>query len=115
MAATEEEMRPLNPAAMELEAPAGGLSAFPPVERWNDWVEYDPAAWPRKVENRYTLVPPACFNCEAGDGLLGYVDKHDVRIRKFEGNPMHPGSSGRNCAKGHATIHHVTQPARILY
>jgi hypothetical protein len=55
-APTKEEMRPLNPAAMELEAPAGGLSAFPPVERWEDWVEYDPAAWPRKVEKHYTLV-----------------------------------------------------------
>jgi len=50
MAPAKEEMRPLNPAAMELEAPAGGLSAFPPAERWEDWVEYDPAAWPRKVE-----------------------------------------------------------------
>src|SRR5216684_2410114 len=115
MAAAKEEMRPLNPAAMELEAPAGGLSAFPPVERWDDWVEYDPAAWPRKVEKRYTLVPTVCFNCEAGCGLLGYVDKHDFTIRKFEGNPAHPGSRGRNCAKGPATINQVTDPERILY
>ena len=50
MAAVKEEMRPLNPAAMELEAPAGGLSAFPPVERWEDWVEYDAAAWDRRIE-----------------------------------------------------------------
>jgi hypothetical protein len=32
MSPAKEEMRPLNPAAMELEAPAGGLSAFPPSE-----------------------------------------------------------------------------------
>jgi anaerobic selenocysteine-containing dehydrogenase len=115
MAAAKEEMRPLNPAAMELEAPAGGLSAFPPVERWDDWVEYDPAAWPRKVEKRYTLVPTVCFNCEAGCGLLGYVDKHDFTVRKFEGNPAHPGSRGRNCAKGPATINQVTDPERVLY
>src|SRR6202045_3212283 len=34
MAAAKEEMRPLNPAAMELEAPAGGLTAvWPPPRR----------------------------------------------------------------------------------
>ena len=100
---------------MELEAPAGGLAAFPPAERWEDWAEYDPAAWPRKVEKHYTLVPTVCFNCEAGCGLLGYVDKRDFTIRKFEGNPLHPGSRGRNCAKGPATINQVTDPERILY
>jgi anaerobic selenocysteine-containing dehydrogenase len=115
MSPAKEEMRPLNPAAMELEAPAGGLSAFPPSERWEDWVEYDSAAWPRKVEKHYTLVPTICFNCEAGCGLLGYVDKRDFTIRKFEGNPAHPGSRGRNCAKGPATINQVTDPERILY
>ena len=115
MAEAKGTSGPLNPAAMELEAPAGGLSAFPPVERWDDWVEYDPAAWPRKVEKRYTLVPTVCFNCEAGCGLLGYVDKSDFTIRKFEGNPAHPGSRGRNCAKGPATINQVTDPERILY
>ncbi|HEY2526223.1 MAG TPA: molybdopterin-dependent oxidoreductase [Candidatus Binataceae bacterium] len=115
MAEANDTGGPLNPAALELEAPAGGLSAFPPVERWDDWVEYDPAAWPRKVEKRYTLVPTVCFNCEAGCGLLGYVDKNDFTIRKFEGNPAHPGSRGRNCAKGPATINQVTDPERILY
>ncbi|MGH7635376.1 MAG: molybdopterin-dependent oxidoreductase, partial [Gemmatimonadaceae bacterium] len=83
--------------------------------RWADWVEFDPAAWPRKVEKHYTLVPTVCFNCEAGCGLLGYVDKGDFTIRKFEGNPEHPGSRGRNCAKGPATINQVTDPERILY
>ena len=115
MAVAKDEMRPLNPAAMELEAPAGGLNAFPPPERWEDWLEYDPAAWPRKVENHYTLVPTICFNCEAGCGLLGYVDKRDFTIRKFEGNPAHPGSRGRNCAKGPATINQVSDPERVLY
>ena len=115
MPEAKEELRPLNPAAMELEAPAGGLRAFPAVERWDDWVEYDPAAWPRKVEKHYTLVPTICFNCEAGCGLLAYVDKGDFTIRKFEGNPAHPGSRGRNCAKGPATINQVTDPERILY
>ena len=36
-------------------------------------------------------------------------------MRKFEGNPAHPGSRGRNCAKGPATINQVNDPDRILY
>ena len=106
---------PLNPAVQELEAPAGGLASFPPTDKWDDWVEYDPAAWPRKVERRYSLVPTLCFNCESGCGLVAYVDKSTNRIRKFEGNPAHPGSRGRNCAKGPATINQVNDPERIRY
>ena len=37
------------------------------------------------------LVPTICFNCEAACGLLAYVDKDTLRVRKFEGNPLHPG------------------------
>ena len=36
-------------------------------------------------------------------------------IRKLEGNPRHPGSRGRNCAKGPATLNQVYDPERILY
>jgi anaerobic selenocysteine-containing dehydrogenase len=108
-------MLPLNPEAAGLEAPVGGLDAFPPAERWEDWVEFDPAAWPRKVEKHYTLVPTVCFNCEAGCGLLGYVDRRDFSVRKFEGNPAHPGSRGRNCAKGPATVNQVNDPERVRY
>src|SRR6266436_1394271 len=88
------ESEPLDPAALDLEPPAGGLASFPPTSRWDDWTEYDPAAWPRKVEKHYSLIPTVCFNCEAGCGLLAYVDKETGRIRKFEGNPAHPGSRG---------------------
>src|SRR5438132_4285510 len=91
------------------------LAAFPPPERWDDWVELDPKAWPRKVERHYSLVPTICFNCEAACGLLAYVDKETMQIQKFEGNPLHPGSRGRNCAKGPATINQVKDPDRILY
>jgi anaerobic selenocysteine-containing dehydrogenase len=38
-----------------------------------------------------------------------------MQVRKFEGNPEHPGSRGRNCAKGPATLNQVTDPDRILY
>ena len=95
--------------------PAPGSRSYPPPERWDDWVEFDAEAWPRRVEQRYTLVPTICFNCEAACGLLAYVDKDTMRIRKFEGNPLHPGSRGRNCAKGPATINQINDPERILY
>ena len=94
---------------------SGQLANYPPVDQWDDWTEYDPDAWPQKVSKNYMLVPTVCFNCEAACGLLAYVDKEDMRIRKFEGNPAHPGSRGRNCAKGPATINQVHDPERILY
>jgi anaerobic selenocysteine-containing dehydrogenase len=91
------------------------LAAFPPKERWDDWVELDSRAWPRREERRYMLVPTTCFNCESACGLLAYVDRESLQVQKFEGNPEHPGSRGRNCAKGPATLNQITDPDRILY
>lgn len=110
-----KDQLPLNPAARELDARSADLANFPPSSRWDDWTEYDPAQWPRRVEKHYSLIPTICFNCEAACGLLAYVDKEKMRIQKFEGNPAHPGSRGRNCAKGPATINQVNDPERILY
>jgi anaerobic selenocysteine-containing dehydrogenase len=104
------------PAKMlEVLHPDGRMSQYPPPERWEDWVEWDSKAWPRRVPRRYALVPTICFNCESGCGLLAYVDKTTYEIRKFEGNPVHPGSRGRNCAKGPATHNQIYDPERILY
>lgn len=94
---------------------SAGLAAFPPKERWDNWVELDSKAWPKRVERRYTLVPTTCFNCESACGLLAYVDPETLEVAKFEGNPEHPGSRGKNCAKGPATINQVRDPDRILY
>jgi len=91
------------------------LASFPPRERWDDWVELDSRAWPERKEQRYMLVPTTCFNCESACGLLAYVDRDSMQVRKFEGNPEHPGSRGRNCAKGPATHNQITDPDRILY
>jgi len=91
------------------------LENFPPPAQWDDWTEYDAAAWPNKVQKNYALVPTICFNCEAACGLVAYVDKSNGVIRKVEGNPYHPGSRGRNCAKGPATINQVHDPDRVLY
>ena len=98
------------------QGPSGiDLAAFPPKERWDDWVELDPKAWPERVERRSMLIPTTCFNCESACGLLAYVDPETLEVRKFEGNPEHPGSRGRNCAKGPATLNQVTDPDRILH
>lgn len=93
----------------------GNLLTHPDPAKWDDWKELDSRAWPRKVYHRYELVPTVCFNCEAACGLLAYIDKDSGEIRKFEGHPLHPGSRGRNCAKGPATLNQVTNPERILH
>jgi anaerobic selenocysteine-containing dehydrogenase len=91
------------------------LNDYPPTDKWDDWVEFEARAWPRRVQRHYSIVPTICFNCEAACGLLAYVDKETMRVRKFEGNPVHPGSRGKNCAKGPATINQINDPERILY
>ncbi len=94
--------------------PNGQLTNFPPSDRWDDWDEYDAKAWPEKVKRNYRLVPTTCFNCEAGCGLLAAIDVDAKEIVRIEGNPLHPGSRGRNCAKGPATLNQVNDPERIL-
>ncbi len=106
----EEESAPVQRVA-----PEGELTQFPPMEKWDDWEEYEATQYQNKVKKRYTIVPTTCFNCESACGLTAYVDKDSNEIRKFEGNPYHPGSRGRNCAKGPATINQITDPDRILY
>lgn len=91
------------------------LASFPPKERWDEWTELDSKSWPKRSERRYALVPTTCFNCESACGLLAYVDLDSGKIRKLEGNPEHPGSRGRNCAKGPATLNQINDPDRILY
>ena len=91
------------------------LAFCPPVEKWDDWVELDPDQWPRRVEKHFQIVPTVCFNCESACGLLAYTNKETGKIEKFEGNPKHPASRGRLCAKGPATINQIHDPDRILY
>ncbi len=109
-AATEARGETFYPGASRVH-----LGAFPPKERWDDWVELSSRAWPAREERHYLLVPTTCFNCESACGLLAYVDRDTRQVRKFEGNPEHPGSRGRNCAKGPATLNQVTDPDRVLY
>ena len=111
--------RPAAPAAAPALPPTrtrvGELPSHPPADKWDRWTELEAKAWPERVEHTYTLVPTTCFNCESACGLLAYVDVETLKVRKFEGNPAHPGSRGRTCAKGPATINQVYDPERILY
>lgn len=91
------------------------LANYPPVSEWDHHVALDARAHPRRVTHEYMLIPTVCFNCESGCGLLAYVDKDDLSIRKLEGNPAHPGSRGRNCAKGPATVNQIEDPERIFH
>lgn len=93
----------------------GKLQQYPPADQWDDWEEYEAKGWARKEKKKYTIVPTTCFNCESACGLLAYVDKTNGSVRKFEGNPYHPASRGKNCAKGPATINQINDPERILY
>ena len=95
--------------------PGAELTNFPPSERWDDWEEYDAKSWPTKVKKNVRYVPTTCFNCESACGLLAVIDKDSGEVRRFEGNPEHPGSRGRNCAKGPATLNQMYDPERILY
>ncbi|MFZ2178277.1 MAG: molybdopterin-dependent oxidoreductase [Rhodococcus sp. (in: high G+C Gram-positive bacteria)] len=112
---TSEMERTRSASALPGERSHERLRNFPPVENWDHHVEYDAKAHPRKVPHEYMLVPTTCFNCESACGLLAYVDKSDLSIKKLEGNPAHPGSRGRNCAKGPATINQLNDPERILH
>ena len=91
------------------------LRKFPSPDDWHDHVELDANEWPKRVERRYSLVPTTCFNCESACGMLAYVDKESGQVTKFEGNPQHPGSRGRTCAKGPATINQIQDTERIMH
>ncbi|MFC7045141.1 molybdopterin-dependent oxidoreductase [Halobacteriaceae archaeon GCM10025711] len=108
---TKKQRQRLGTDGVERIAPEGELGSYPDPADWHDWREYGSDGTPTE----YSVVPTACFNCEAGCGLLTYIDKESGEIRKIEGNPEHPGSRGRNCAKGPATVNQIKDPQRIRY
>ena len=89
--------------------------SHPDPSEWDDYVDYESTSWPRKERRRYWIIPSICFNCEAACGILAYVDKETLEVRKIEGNPVHPGSRGRTCAKGVVTPNQLEDPDRVLY
>ncbi len=59
------------------------------------------------------VIPTTCLQCNMEDGLLCFVE--DGMLVKIEGNPKHPATRGRICAKGNAGINTVYNPDRLLY
>lgn len=89
--------------------------SHPDPSEWDNYVDYESTSWPRKERRRYWIIPSVCFNCESACGILAYVDQETLNVRKIEGNPLHPGSRGRTCAKGVVTPNQLDDPDRILY
>ena len=91
------------------------FKSHPDPSEWDDFVDFESKSWPKKDRRRYWIIPSICFNCESACGILAYVDKETLEIRKIEGNPVHPGSRGRTCAKGVVTPNQLEDPDRVLY
>jgi anaerobic selenocysteine-containing dehydrogenase len=89
--------------------------SHPDPATWDDYVDFESTSWPKKERRHYWIIPSVCFNCESACGILAYVDKERLTVRKIEGNPLHPGSRGRTCAKGVVTPNQLEDPDRILY
>ncbi len=89
--------------------------SHPSPSEWDDYVDFESTSWPKKDRRRYWIIPSICFNCESACGVIAYVDKETLDVRKIEGNPVHPGSRGRTCAKGVVTPNQLEDPDRILY
>jgi len=87
----------------------------PDPSKWDNYVDFESTSWPKKDRRRYWIIPSICFNCESACGILTYVDKETLAVRKIEGNPVHPGSRGRTCAKGVVTPNQLEDPDRVLY
>jgi anaerobic selenocysteine-containing dehydrogenase len=89
--------------------------SHPDPSQWDDYVDFESTSWPKRDRRRYWIIPSICFNCESACGILAYVDQQTLDVRKIEGNPLHPGSRGRTCAKGVVTPNQLEDPDRILY
>jgi thiosulfate reductase / polysulfide reductase chain A len=63
-----------------------------------------------KAENE-TWVATDCEMCHWGCGWLAKVV--DGKVVKLEGNPLHPNSRGRICARGHAGMGLLYDPDRV--
>ena len=66
----------------------------------------------RTTEKERKATLSTCLNCYARCGIMGFVEYR--RITKLEGNPSHPNSRGKLCAKGQAGVNLVYDPDRIL-
>lgn len=67
----------------------------------------------RTTRRAHRNIHSTCLNCYARCGIIGYAT--DGALAKVGGNPNHPNSRGRMCAKGHAAKDILYDPERILH
>ena len=53
----------------------------------------------------------ACHECSAGCGLI--IRKRDGHANKVDGNPLHPISGGKSCARAQAALNGLYNPDRL--
>lgn len=57
--------------------------------------------------------PTLCLQCNAHCGVLGFLESN--KLVAVYGNPKHPNSRGKICAKGMAEINLTYDPERLLF
>lgn len=91
-------------------AAAGAATGFPAGRLFYDVLaSADQPVYPPRGPEQYVLS--VCSLCQGGCGVR--VRKIGERIVKLEGNPLHPISGGRLCAKGQAAIQWLYHPDRV--
>ena len=60
-----------------------------------------------------TFFATTCQECSAGCGII--VRTFQGRAIKVEGNPYHPVSQGKTCARGQAALHGLYNPDRVQF
>lgn len=73
----------------------------------------EPREVSRTTGKAYKMVPSTCLMCYARCGIYAYLAYG--RVAKIGGNPAHPNSRGRLCAKGQAGLNFLYDPERILF
>ena len=87
------------------------LMSCAPVAKWDDWVEYDPDRLAAQSRPPLPTHSHHLLQLRIGVRLARLHQQGDRRqVDKFEGNPGHPASRGRVCAKGPAVINQITIP-----
>ncbi len=89
---------------------AGALTLAPTIELHG--LEKYPNGW--RGAQRVEEIPSFCEICFWRCGILGNVDKHG-RLLKIDGNPEHPLTHGRLCARGNAGHKLLYDPDRLKY
>src|SRR5207245_4069945 len=105
----------INRQSSIVDATMSAFRSHPDPSLWDNYVDFESTSWPNKDRRRYWIIPSICFNCELACGILAYVDQEQLTVRKIEGNPLHPGSRGRTCAKGVVTPNQLEDPDPLLY